>query len=473
MTVQTRIILFIVGSGFLASLIFSVVVFYEMAEQPFNLLDTVLQEEATRVVRTLVNAPKKVGERKGEVQPLGLDQYWLEVWDAEDGRLLFRSALASQIRLASLAPGSSAIMHPLIVEKRRMLPWQKGNSPVFRVKTLALDMEGQDFRVQIGRPMEKLNEEIWDLFFGLLAGLIFSTLVLSAISRYVARKILQPVQQIKELAKEISEHNLSQRIPLREPGDEVNELAKTINMMLDRLQYSFDRQRGFLYATSHELKTPLATIRLGVDEIFSRETASVSAPVWDTLLRISHQSFRLERLVNDLLTLSSLETLTGIECHPVDLSVLLHSLVEDFGVVAEESHIGINCAIKPDCRVQGSSKMLHRALANLLDNALKYNEEGGQVDLSCSQVDDSVIVTVANTGAGVTEEEMPQVFDLFYRGEKSRSSEFGGFGLGLAIVKKIIDLHKGNVSFTCGLSEPIKVLVRFQSLNRDAEILAR
>ncbi|MGD9663126.1 MAG: HAMP domain-containing protein, partial [Porticoccaceae bacterium] len=341
----------------MASLVFSVVVFYEMAEQPFNLLDTVLQEEATRVVRTLVNAPKKVGERKGDVQPLGLDQYWLEVWDAEGGRLLFRSALAGQIRLASLAPGSSAILQPLTAKKRGIPPWRKGNPPVFRVKTWALDMEGQKFRVQIGRPMEKLNEEIWDVFFGLLAGLIFSTLVLGAISRSVAGKILLPVQQIKELTKEISEHNLSQRIPLREPGDEINELAKTINLMLERLQYSFDRQRGFLYATSHELKTPLATMRLAVEEILSRETASVSAPAWDALLRISHQSLRLERLVNDLLTLSSLETLTGIECHPVDLSGLLHSLVEDFGVVAEARHIGINCAIEPDCRVQGSSKM--------------------------------------------------------------------------------------------------------------------
>ncbi|MGD9948581.1 MAG: sensor histidine kinase [Desulfobulbus sp.] len=464
MTVQTRIMLFIVGSGFFASLLFSVVVFFEMVEQPFNLLDAVLQEEATRVVRSLVDTPEKIESGKGNSQGLGVDQYWLEVSDAESKRVLVRSPLARQIQLAPLPSGSSAIVRSPMVDTTVTLPWQRSSSPIFRVKTFSLTLEGHGFRVQIGRPMEKLHDEIWDLFFGLLAGLIFSTLILSAISRSVASKILQPVHQIKDLAKGISERNLAQRIPLREAGDEINELAKTINLMLDRLQHSFERQRGFLFATSHELKTPLATIRLAIDEIFSLEKASVSGPVWDTLLRVNNQLFRLERLIKDLLTLSSLETLAGVECGTVDLSALLNSLVEDFGVLAEERHIAIKGEIEPHCLIQGAPEKLHRAFANLFDNALKFNRECGRIDISCTQADDAVVITIANTGTGVAEAELPQVFDQFYRGEKSRATEFGGFGLGLAIVKKTIDLHQGRVTFESGLGIITKLTVRLPRL---------
>ncbi len=447
MTVRTRIMLFIVGSGFLASLLFSVVVFYEMVEQPFNLLDTVLQEEATRVVPMLVHTPAMADGGKGTVQPLGLEPYWLEVWDAEEGRVLFRSALAEQIRLAPLPPGSRAIMHPLPVEKGAMPPRLKDTFSVFRVRTVVLDLDGRAFRVQIGRPMEKLNEELWEVFFGLLAGLIFSTLVLSAISRYVAGKILQPVQQIQNLAKNISEQNLSQRIPLQEPGDEISELARTINLMLDRLQYSFDRQRGLLHAASHELKTPLAALRLAIEALISREAAPGGSPVGDDLLLISQQSLRLERLVKDLLSLSSLEVLAGVDSHPVDISALLQSLVCDFGAVAWESGIAMQCDISPACQVPGTFALLQRALVNIFDNALKYTAEGGRINISCHQKNDAVVISIANTGPGVAEAEEALVFDQFYRGEKSRSSKLGGFGLGLTIVKKIIDLHQGRITF--------------------------
>lgn len=449
MTVQTRIMLFIVGSGFLASLLFSLVVFYEMVEQPFNLLDAVLREEGTRVVRSLAQRPGSTAMPTGNRQDLGVDQYWLEVRVGGDNQLLFRSPLAEAIRIAPLPPGAVAILHPQKVDRASLLPWQKNNQPVLRMLAFSLDMAGRTFWVQIGRPMEQLQEEIQELIFGLLAGLIFSTLVLSALSRSVANKILQPVQEIKDLARDISEQNLSRRIPLRDPGDEINELAETINLMLDRLQHSFDRQRGFLYATSHELKTPLATIRLAVDELFARESESATVPFREDLLRIARQSLRLERLVKDLLTLSSLETVTGLVWKPVDLSALLCSLVEDFRELAEAQGVSFKCDIAANCLVQGESEKLQRAVVNILDNALKFNREAGQVEVSCLLEDDWVVLAVSNTGFGVTAAELAQVFDPFYRGEKSRALEFGGFGLGLAIVEKTVTLHQGQISYAC------------------------
>ncbi|MBM9613560.1 HAMP domain-containing histidine kinase [Desulfobulbus rhabdoformis] len=460
MTVQTRIMLFIVGSGFLASLLFSLVVFYEMVEQPFNLLDTVLHEEGTRVVRSLVDSPETSMTERGR-QNLGIDQYWIEIRGAANNSLIFRSKLAEDIPLVALPSGSVAIVHPQIIQEQ---PLSKTTPPVLRMTSFLVERAGQHFRVQIGRPMEKLHEEIGEVVYGLLAGLIFSTLVLCAVSRWVAKKILQPVQHIKDLARDISEQNLSRRIPLQEPGDEISELARTINHMLDRLQHSFNRQRTFLYATSHELKTPLASIRLAIDEILSRETAEGLALVQEDFLRISQQSFRLERLVKDQLTLSSLETMTGGKWNPVDLSTLLGSLVEEFSLLAEEGSIAMQAMIEPDCVVQGDEGKLQRALINILDNALKFTRKEGQIEISAALRTDTVVITVANTGAGLDEAECKEVFDPFFRGEKSRALEFGGFGLGLTIVKKIIELHQGSITFSSGLEQRTTVMLRLPRL---------
>ncbi|MDD2465690.1 MAG: HAMP domain-containing sensor histidine kinase [Desulfobulbus sp.] len=466
MTVQTRIMLFIVGSGFLASLLLSLVVFYEMVEQPFNLLDTVLREEGTRVVRSLALSPAETTKEDGDRKNLGVDQYWLEVREEGNDHLLFRSQLAEELSFAPLPSDSVAIVHLQAEDILHKLSQYKSNSPVLRMITFSVESAGHHFRVQIGRPMEKLHEEIWEMIYGLVAGLIFSTLVLSALSRLVARKILQPVQQIKDLARDISEQNLSQRIPLQEPGDEINELARTINLMLDRLQLSFIRQRTFLYATSHEMKTPLASIRLAVDEIFSRETAGDLALVQEDLFRISEQSFRLERLVKDLLTLSSLEIMTGVKGSPVDLSVLLGSLVEEFTMLAKERNIALQCTIEPDCVVQGDREKLHRALVNVLDNAVKFTKDGGRVDIASHLAADTAVIIVANTGVGVAETDLSEVFEPFFRAEKSRAIEFGGFGLGLAIVKKIVELHQGCVTFTSGLEQLTTVTLRFPACKK-------
>ncbi len=463
MTVQTRIMLFIVGSGFLASLLFSLVVFYEMVEQPFNLLDTVLQEEGTRVVRSLVDSPETLMTERGR-QNLGIDQYWLEVRGAVNNSLIFRSKLAEDIPLVALPSGSVAIVHPQLEGIVQDQPLDKNNHPVLRMISFLVERAGQHVRVQIGRPMEKLNEEIGEVVYGLLAGLIFSTLVLCAVSRWVAKKILQPVQHIKELARDISEQNLSRRIPLQEHGDEISELARTINLMLDRLQHSFNRQRTFLYATSHELKTPLASIRLAVDEIFSRETAGGLALVQEDLLRISKQSYRLERLVKDQLTLSSLEMMAGCNRSPVDLSSLLGSLVEEFTVLAEERGIDMQSMIEPNCVVQGDREKLHRALVNIFDNALKFTRKRGGIGISSVLRPDTVVIIFTNTGAGLDEAECKEVFDPFFRGEKSRALEFGGFGLGLTIVKKIIELHQGSVTFVSGLEQRTTVMLHLPRL---------
>jgi signal transduction histidine kinase len=447
MTVKTRITLFIVGAGFIASLLFSVVVFYELIEQPFELLDNILKEEAYRTVNIIVKEQQELDSTHVDALSWSLDRYWIEVSDEEAHRVLFRSELAKRVKLSRVEPGSGAIVSTTIPRDAIAPDQDKSHEVAFRVRTFRITLNGGTFLVQIARPVEKLEEEIWKLVLGIFSGLVFSTLVLIALSRIVAGKILRPIGQMNDLAKTISEKNLDQRIPTGEGRDEFSELAKTINEMLNRLQSSFVRQREFLFDTSHELKTPLTTMRLAVDEILDSDREDQHSIARDNLHRLRSQVLRMERLVKDLLNLSALETLTEVETNPVQITSLLSSLAEEYRFLAEANNITMDVCIPEQLVVHGDAEKLRRAFSNILDNAVKYNVEGGRIELTGDQSSAELTVSVANTGPGVPEAEISKVFDQFYRVEKSRSIEHGGSGLGLAIVKKIVELHRGKVKF--------------------------
>ncbi len=448
MTVKTRITLFIAGAGFIASLLFSVVVFSELIEQPFHLLDAVLEEEANHSVAKLIQQKQSGAESPSMgIASYSKYVYWTEVYDEETGLLCYQSDLAKLVTLSRIAPGTHAITTLKIPPGTTNIGQDLHGNLVFRVRAFRIETKGKTFIVQTARPIERLQEEIQDLILGTLSGLVFSTLVLIVISWFVAGRILHPIGTMRDLARDISEKNLDHRIPAGEGKDEFSELAKTINKMLDRLQYSFSRQREFLFATSHELKTPLTTLRLAADEISRCDPEMLPSCARDNLPRLSDQVLRMERLVKDLLSLSSLEAMTRVDEGAVQINELLMSLVEEYQFMAYAHNIKMDSALEGSLVISGDAEKLRRAFSNILDNAVKYNMDGGRVEVTGEMIDDEVRVAVANTGPGVAADEVPKVFDQFFRAEKSRSSSHGGSGLGLAIVKRVIELHHGTVAF--------------------------
>jgi len=459
-TVKTRITLFIAVAGFISSLLFSVVVFYELIEQPFNLLDTVLKEEAHLITRMIVQKQGEADSRPVDsASQTIVNRYWIEIYEQDAHKMLFQSGLAKSVKLPPVRPGSSAIARAIVPHEQSKRDHDKSQEVTFRVRTFVIDWDGRSFVVQIARGIEHLEEEIWDLVFGIAAGLIFSTLALIAISRFMAGKILQPIGWMKDMSQDISEKNLDQRLPAGEGRDEFSELARTINRMLDRLQHSFEKQRNFLFDTSHELKTPISTIRLAVDEICTSDRENLPPFVRDNLLRLNNQVLRMERLVKDLLNLSSLETLTSIDSRPVQISELLSSLAGEYKFLADARNITMDIRLRERLVIHGDGEKLRRAFSNILDNAVKYNVAGGRIEVTADQSADELTVIVANTGPGVDEADIPKVFDQFYRVEQSRSSQYGGSGLGLAIVKRIIELHGGKIKFTSKQGDWTRVTV--------------
>jgi len=447
MTVKTKITLFIVGAGLVSSLLFSVVVFYELLEQPFKLLDTVLKEEAYRTASMILKRQSTSEAASPETVDNVMLAYWIEIYEQGTNKILYQSDLAKRVKLPPVKPHSRTIARAVISRGQIKPDQDRSQKSTFRIRSVPIELDGRSFVVKIARTMEKLEDEIWELVFGIAAGLLFSTLALIVISRFMAGKILQPIGRMKDLAQDISEKNLGQRIPHGDGRDEFSDLARTINQMLDRLQCSFVRQRDFLFDTSHELKTPLTTMRLAVDDICTCNSENLPPFVRDNLLRLNNQVLRMERLVKDLLNLSSLETLTGIDPKPVQVTELLSSLAGEYKFLADAQNIKMDIRLPMRLVIQGDSEKLHRAFSNILDNAVKYNFDGGQIELMGDQSAAELTVTITNTGPGVAEAEIPRVFDQFYRVEKSRSIQNGGSGLGLAIVKRIVELHNGKINF--------------------------
>lgn len=448
MSVKKRIALLVAGSGFLASLLFSVVVFYELIEQPFDLLDTALEEEAHRAFETIKMREQGTGADAILAVIRKDDSTWIRIYEKGSGRVMYQSDLARQVTLPRVEPGSRVVADAAVPSDRIDLGQGGSREVSFRIRSFAETLHGRELTVQIGLPMVKLKEEIHELVLGLAVGLVFSSLALIGLSYFVAGRILKPIGAMRDLAHRISERNLDERIPVEPTRDEFNELAGTINRMLDRLQYSFARQREFLFDTSHELKTPLTTMRLAIGEICaSKDMDGFPPSSRENLLRLNDQVLRMERLVKDLLNLSSLEALTGINPKTVSLPGLLSALVSEYRYLADAREIEIGVRLPDRSVISGDEEKLRRAFSNILDNALTYNVEGGRVEVSLDRSAGELAISVTNTGPGVPEDEVSKVFQQFYRVEKSRSMKHGGSGLGLAMVNRIVELHGGTVAF--------------------------
>jgi len=461
MSVKTRIILYVVAAGIFTSMLFSITVFFELIEQPFDLMDSFIEEAAGRAVN-IYDQETRQGSDISTVSLL--DNYWVEIRDKETAQVLYQNQLAKSASLPFLSAGSTVVTGPLVESPFNTWIHTTGHTTPFRVRCFEIRKTDKVYLVQVARPMDRLEDEISELIWGILSGLLFSAVCLVAISGMVASRTLRPIKRMQELTQKISEKNLAERLPVGNGKDEFGELSITINRMLDRLQYSFTQQREFLFATSHELKTPLTTIRLAMDMLGSEQDMEhMSPPVAENYERLKTQVLRMERLVKDLLNLSSLESITSLERKELDLAVLLRELEDDYKLIAEAQDISIRTEIDQELIFEGDREKLRKAFSNLIDNALKYNMAHGTVLIQAQRESKGICISIENTGFGIEEKDLPKVFTQFFRAEKSRSTMYGGAGLGLAIVKSIVDLHHGKIEICSELEKTTKVTIRFEN----------
>lgn len=296
---------------------------------------------------------------------------------------------------------------------------------------------GDDRLLLLAVPLEDELEAVSTVVGMLAIAVPVLAAVVGATTWLVVGRALRPVDRIRSEVDAISGDRLDRRVPVPASGDEIAALAATMNRMLDRLDGAARAQRRFVSDASHELRSPLATIRQHA-ELAAAHPATTST---EELASIVHEEgLRLQGLVDALLTLARLDEGAPIAEHPVDLDDLAlaeATRLRGLGVRLDASGIG-------PARVSGDERMLGQVLRNLAENARRHAV--GAVAIAVSERDGWALVTVDDDGAGVPEADRERVFERFVRLDEARAREAGGSGLGLTIVRGIVEAHGGSIS---------------------------
>lgn len=275
----------------------------------------------------------------------------------------------------------------------------------------------------------------------LSAGIAVVVLCLSGLlSRALTRKIGQLLTAIREVREGAYSHRAE--VPGR---DEIAQLAQEFNSLTDRLQTTENARRRFVSDASHELKTPLASIRLLTDSILQTDNVDMDT-VKEFVADIGEEAERLTRISEKLLTLTRLDSQPELVREPVELGAVVEKVAHMLRPLADAVGLELTCSLEPACALLCTEDDLYQIIFNLVENAIKYNLPGGQVSVSAFHRDGKVVLEVADTGVGISEEDMPRIFDRFYRVDKARSRAAGGTGLGLSIVRDTVLQHGGAVT---------------------------
>jgi heavy metal sensor kinase len=302
------------------------------------------------------------------------------------------------------------------------------------------EIKGQPYSPIVIR--KEASELIIDLARAYLTALPVAVLVAAFGVWWISRKALQPLQDVANAAEQIHAKALGQRLPQRSANDEIGRLVHVLNDTFNRLERSFAQATRFSSDASHELKTPLTIMR---GEIESALRSEVDDPriVLDGLLE---QTERLSGIVEKLLLLSRADAgALTLRKEPVDLSAMCHELVEDAEILALRKKITTKSEISPAIVVYADESYLRRILLNLLDNAVRYNVEGGTLSISLGKSDSLAVFRIANTGPEIPPEHENRIFERFYRADPSRSSDTVGSGLGLSICRELVLAHGGDI----------------------------
>jgi heavy metal sensor kinase len=245
-------------------------------------------------------------------------------------------------------------------------------------------------------------------------------------------------------ARRISSENLDARLEIGNATEELAALAAAFNELLSRLDQSFETMKRFVADASHELRTPLSVIRGEADVALSQPRTPTEYR--ESLATVLDESRRLSRLVDDLLNLARADS-GHVQLQACDFyfNDLLAECCKSVQALAASRGLALECQAGADIPFRGDEMLLRRLIINLLDNAIRYTPPGGKVVASIESEPHGVRLRVTDTGSGITPEAAPHVFERFYRVDKARSREAGGFGLGLAIVKWIAESHHGTV----------------------------
>ena len=306
--------------------------------------------------------------------------------------------------------------------------------------------DGTRFIIEVAAPYNQIESVLRGLLLTFALGLPLIVALAIGGGYFLMRGALRPVDEIRQKAARITSRNLSERLPVVHTGDELERLAIDLNRMIERLEESFHQIKRFSADASHELRTPL-TVLQGELESMARSSSNLPGEIRDTIGSALEETQRLAKIVENLLAISRLEAgEVRKQLERLDFAELARSTVDQMRLLAEEKNIHLDCDGAEPVEVDADPARLKQVVVNLLDNAIKYTQERGRVSISVVKQDSRAVLEIADNGIGISADDLPHVFERFYRADKARSRQMGGTGLGLSIVRSICLAHGGQVT---------------------------
>ncbi len=433
------LILCLVVGGFSAALVMG------MRRSQLRALD----EELDARARALVGRVEHEGGRWFVEEKTGLNQEFAE----ERGVYYVVEHQGVEVLSSALARRLGAQIAPVDGDREVDFGGRRFHERISTLAKLADEEEGgktERVRVVVAKDLAPIEQSI-DSLVAQLAVVGPAVLVLSlAGGLLLVSRALRPIDRMTRAAQEIQATDLSRRLEVQ-GGDEIARLALTLNDMFRRLEASFERQARFTADASHELRTPLSLVAGNVELALKRPRTAEEYK--ETIEEIGEAADRMQSVVEGLLTLARADGKSvPLRRETVSLSALADEVVRLHRSLAEKAHVEVLVEPQGVASVTGDPDRLKELISNLLTNAIRYNRIGGKVIVRTSSSDqqaglaDGVArLIVEDTGIGIPAEDLPHVFERFYRVDKARSREVGGSGLGLAIAKWIVDAHRGTI----------------------------
>jgi len=310
--------------------------------------------------------------------------------------------------------------------------------------------QGEFYQIQMVASLQPVHTSLQGLWQVQVLLFPFALLISASGSAVLVSRSLNPIRQVIATAQKINSGNLRQRLVEASSGDEIQELTRTLNQMLDGLEASFKQMIQFTADASHELRTPLTVIRGNLELVLQNKMALDSYPktaeVQETLAQTLEEAERLSKTVSQLMELTQLDSgEIQLEHEVFDLTELVATTADQMKLLAEDNQIQLEMLLSPQVKVQGDRYRLKQVLLNLIDNAIKYCPAGTRIQIRLAPADSGYVLEVKDNGPGIPSGEIQRLFDRFYRIDKARSREIGGSGLGLSICKSICEGHGGRI----------------------------
>ena len=408
----------------------------------FRTKETAMKSSVKMVESALSGLPElteeNVGQALASVEETGVSR--LLVTDTS-GRILFdtreggsaKGMYAMYTEIVQALDGSDAFY--CRYDSHAFL--SRGASPVVYRNRIIGAVYAYEYDTQQAELLQSFQTNLTRI--SLLIGVL--VVALSALlSRAFTRKIRELLQAIRQVREGAYSHRASVR-----GNDEIAQLATEFNSLTDRLQTTEAARRRFVSDASHELKTPLAGIRLLTDSILQTEDMNADT-TREFVEDIGREAQRLSRITEDLLRLTRLDSDLLDAPETVEVAPVLEQVMRMMSLLAQKKGTELTYRMEENCRVSATKGEVHQVIYNLTDNAVKYSGKNGKVRVELRHEDHDVMLTVADNGPGIPEEDLPKVFERFYRVDKARSRAAGGTGLGLSIVQDTVKKRGGTVS---------------------------